>query len=267
MTNMHRIFSAAVALTLVLAGCASAPATTDPQETRALAPTGSLRIGLYPGTPTSIITGAAPGEAKGVAHDVARHFAGRLGIAFEPVVFPRNADVLAAGKSGRVDLVFTNATPARAKDMDFSPTVLEIELGYLVSRGSRLSGIADVDRAGVRVGVSQGSTSQSVLSRDLRNAVVVATPSLKEAAAMLSGGKLDAFATNKATLFQMSDGLPGSRVLDGRWGVERFAFGIPKGRESALPLLSRLVEEAKVQGVVTRAADRAGLRGRPSEPN
>jgi polar amino acid transport system substrate-binding protein len=261
MTNVLRIGSVAAALGLMLAGCAGTPAAPDPQVVRVIAPTGKLRVGLYPGSPTSIIPDPVPGNAKGIAHDVGRDLARRLGIPFEPVVFQRNEEVLAAGKSGTVDLVFTNATPTRAAFLDFSPTVLEIEQGYLVPQGSAISAAAAVDRAGVRVGVSQGSTSQSVLSRELRNAVVVPTPNLKAAREMLASGKIDAFATNKAILFQMSDELPGSRVLDGRWGMERFSFGIPKGRNAAIPLLGKLVEEAKSEGVVRRATERAGVRG------
>jgi polar amino acid transport system substrate-binding protein len=253
----------AASLTALLVGCAGAPTAPDPQQVRVLAPTGKLRVGLYPGSPTSIIPASGPGEARGVGHDVGRDLAGRLGIAFEPVVFERNADVLEAGKAGRVDLVFTNATAERARFLDFSPTVLEIEQGYLVPRGSAIASAAGVDRAGVRVGVSQGSTSQGVLSKELRNAVVVPTPNLKAAAEMLSAGKLDAFATNKAILFELGDKVPGSRVLDGRWGMERFSFGIPKGRDAALPLLGELVAGARADGTVARAAQRAGVRGTP----
>ena len=48
---------------------------------------------------------------------------------------------------------------------------------------------------------------------------------------------------------------------NGRWGLESFAIGIPKGREAALPLLSSFVGEAKADGAVARAVERAGLRG------
>src|SRR2546428_5395811 len=113
----------------------------------------------------------------------------------------------------------------------------------------------------MRVGVSEGSTSEVTLSREFRNATVIRTPSLKAAVDMLRSGQLEAFATNKATLLEMSDQLPGSRVLDGRWGMESFAIGIPKGREAALPLISTFVGEAKANGAVARAIERAGLRG------
>lgn len=258
---------AVAAAVLALAGCAGGPAAPDSAAARVLAPSGKLRVGLYPGSPTSIIPASGSGEARGVGHDVGRDFAKRLGVPFEPVVFERNAEVLEAGKARRVDLVLTNATPARAAFLDFSPTVLEIEQGYLVPGGSTIASAADVDRTGVRVGVSQGSTSQGVLSKELKNAVVVPTPNLKAAAEMLSSGKLDAFATNKAILFEMSDRLRGSRVLEGRWGMERFAFGIPKGRDAALPLLGELVAGARSEGVVAKAAERAGVRGTPASPN
>ena len=254
----------ALAFTVLLAGCAAAPGAPDPQLARILAPGGTLRVGLYPGSPTSVIPASGSNEARGVGHDVGRDMARRLGVPFDPVVFERNAEVLEAGKTGRVDLVFTNATAERAKFLDFSPTVLEIEQGYLVPRGSAIANAADVDRAGVRVGVSQGSTSQGVLSKELRNAIVVPTPSLKAAAEMLSSGKLDAFATNKAILFELGDKVPGSRVLDGRWGMERFSVGIPKGRDAALPLLQELVAGARADGTVAKAAQRAGVRGTPA---
>lgn len=232
-----------------------------PQAREALAPAGKLRVGLYAGSPTSLIADSASGEARGVGHDLGRALAASLGVAFEPVVFPTSAGVLEAAKAGRVDLAFTNATPSRAKDLDFTPPVLDVELGYLVPAGSRIEDAAGVDRPGIRVGVSEGSTSQGVLSRGLREATVVPVPSLETAGRWLAQGRLEAFATNKAILFEMGEGLAGSRVLEGRWGVEHLALGIPKGRGPALEGLREFAESALRGGLVTRAAERAGLRG------
>ena len=250
----------------LLVGCTSVSTARNPAAAEALAPTGKLRVGLYPGTPTSIIGDPGSGSAKGVGFELGRELAQLAGIPFKPVVFPKNADVLAAAKSGSVDMVFTNATSARTKDLDFSPTVLQVEQGYLVPAGSAIRALDEIDRAGMRVGVSEGSTSEATLSRELQNATVVRTLSLKAAIDMLAAGKLEAFATNKATLFEMSDELPGSRVLAGRWGLESFAIGIPKGREAAMPFVSRFVNDAKASGTVARAVERAGLRGTVS-PN
>jgi len=251
---------AALSLT-VLAGCASIPREYNPSAVQALAPSGKLRVGLYPGTPTSILGDPASGRAKGVGFELGQELARRSGLGFEPVVFSKNAEVLASAKAGAVDMVFTNATPARRNDLDFSPTVLQVELGFLVPAASTTRTPEQIDRAGVRVGVSEGSTSEATLSRELKSASVVRTPSLKAAAEMLTAGQLDAFATNKATLFEMAGEVPGSRVLDGRWGLESFAIGIPKRRDAALPLVSRFADDAKADGTVGRAVERAGLRG------
>jgi polar amino acid transport system substrate-binding protein len=261
MNALRRYVPHVVLLLALFAGCANVATAPDSSAIRTLAPTGKLRVGLYPGTPTSIIGEPASGNAKGVGFELGRALAERAGVPFEALVFPRNADVLAAAKSGTVDMMFTNATPARMNDLDFSPTVLQIEQGYLVPAGSAIRAFDEIDRTGVRVGVSEGSTSEATLSRELRIAKVVRTSSLKAAIEMLSSGKLDAFATNKATLFEMSDAVPGSRVLDSRWGLESFAIGVPKGREGAMPFIRSFVSDAKANGIVTRAVERAGLRG------
>ena len=245
----------------LLAGCATTAPAPGPETRQILAPSGKLRVGLYPGSPTSIIGDPASPDTKGVAFDLGRELARRLGVPFEPVVFPKNAEVLAALTSGQVDVAFTNATPTRAKDMDFTPPYLEVEQGYLVPAGSPIATLADIDKPGIRVGVSVGSSSQAVLTRQFKNAAVVLAPTLKGAIEMLSLGKLDAFATNKAILFEMSDQLPGSQVLAGRWGLEHFSIGIPKGRDLGMPYVRKFAEEAKSEGLVQSAVDRAGIRG------
>jgi polar amino acid transport system substrate-binding protein len=245
----------------LLAACASTSVAPNPEVRQVLAPTGKLRVGVYPGSPTSMIRDPATGEAKGVSFDLGRELARRLGVAFEPVEFPRLAEVLAALKSGEVDFTVTNATAERAKFVDFTPPVLALELGYLALPGSPVSTLADVDRPGIRVGVSQGSSSQGVLTREFKHAQVVPAPTLKAAIEMLTQRKLDAFATNKGILFQMSDSLPSARVLDGRWGLEHMAIAIPKGRDQGMAYMRGFAEDVTAEGLVARAAGRAGLRG------
>ena len=78
---------------------------------------------------------------------------------------------------------------------------------------------------------------------------------------MMAAGQLDAFATNKATLFEMAEKLPGSVVLDGRWGGERLAIAIPKGRDQGRAFVEKFTDDAKSEGLVKAAMGRAGLRG------
>lgn len=245
---------------LSFAGFAVSAEQAAPELQKLLAPSGKLRVGLYPGTPTSILD-AKSSEPRGVGYELGKALAARLGVPYEPVVFAKNAEVLEAVKTGATDIAFTNASAARAKEMDFSQPYLEIELGYLVPKDSKIADVPNIDSKGVRVGVTQGSSSDGVLSRDLKNAEVVRVLTLKEGIDMMTEGKIDAYATNKATLFEMSDAAPGSKVLDGRWGFERHAIAIPKGRDQGLPFIRTFANEAMAQGLVKAAASRAGLRG------
>ena len=248
-------------VTALSAGCASTATMSSAGLRQVLAPTGKLRVGLYPGTPTSYIRDNPALEPKGVGYELGKELAKRLGVPYEPVVFSKNAEVLEAVKAGKVDVAFTNATPARAKDMDFTPPYLDIELGYLVPKGSKVTSMADIDLPGIRVGVTEHSSSDAALSRDLKNATVVRSSTVKSGIEMLAQHQIDAYATNKATLFEMADALPGTRVLDGRWGLERHAVAIPKGRDAGMVFLRTFVADVKAEGLVKAAVQRAGLRG------
>jgi polar amino acid transport system substrate-binding protein len=243
-----------------LVGCASQPPVSDAAR-QVLAPTGVLRVGLYEGSPSSIVQSASQGSERGVGYDLGKALALRLGVPFKPVVFPKNADVLAGMRAGTLDVTFTNASPERAKYIDFTPTFMDVEKSFLVVSGSRLVSIDDLRKPSLRVGVSEGSSTEGELSPLFPAATIVRVTTLKLAIEMLADGRIDAFATNKAILFEMSDALPRSRVLSGTWGLEHFATGIPKGRESQLGVVSAFIDGTLADGAVSRAVSRAGLRG------
>jgi polar amino acid transport system substrate-binding protein len=78
---------------------------------------------------------------------------------------------------------------------------------------------------------------------------------------MFGRGEIDVYATNKPTLFEMSDSMPGARVLDGNWGLEHMAIAIPKGREDARPFVETFVRDAQSSGLLDEIEKQAGLRG------
>ena len=232
----------------------------DARITQTLAPTGVLRIGVYLGSPTSMVKDAQ-GQAHGVAFALGEALGQALGVPTQVVVHERIAQVVQAMTQGQVDVTFTNASAARAKLIDFTPPLLDLELGYAVMRTSPIQSMADMDHTGVSVGVSEGSSSQASLSKTYQAARVVALPSLAQAAAQLRSGQIQAFATNKAVLFELVDGVPGAHVLPGRWGLEHLALAVPQGREAAKPYLDQFARTVATNGVLSRAVQRAGLRG------
>lgn len=235
--------------------------TPDPQTLEALAPTGTLRVGVYPGSPSSLVRDAKTGAKAGVAYDLGHALAKQLGVPVQVVEYARVAQVITALTSGALDFTVTNATASRARDVDFTPALIQLELGYLVAANSALTSAQDVDQPGMRVGVSQGSTSQGVLSGQFKHATVIPAASLQAAQDMLRQHAIDAFATNKGILFELADTLPGSRVLEGRWGTESMAIAIPKGRAAGRVYLQQFAREVVSNGQLQSMIQRAGLRG------
>ena len=273
---IQRIFAIALSTSLLvgaslLGGCASFNATSTsvpsvaPQIKNTLAPTGVLRVGVYLGSPTSLVRVGPRGESFGIALELGKALGEQLGVPVQIVEFPRVAEVIAAIKDEKVDMTFTNATAARAKEIDFTAPMVQLELGVLVPSSSSIRSFADVDKQGVRLGVSQGSSSQSVLGQRLKQTTIVPVPSLEVAASKLQSKELDAFATNKGILFELNEKLSGFQVLQDRWGLENLAIAIPKGRQDALPYLNVFAQKVRESGQLDLMIKRAGLRGMTSQ--
>src|SRR5438105_5408439 len=258
MRTTHWPMTALVGLVMGCAAISTAPTT---QERQALAPTGKLRVGLQLGSPHNVIRDSVSGEMKGVGFDLGKELARRLGVAFEPVLYPSVGALLDSGKSGAWDVAFVGFSPARAKEWDFTALHLEMEFGYLIPGGSSISTMADVDRPGIRVAVQEKSQPDVFLSRTVKNAVVVRASSLAGTLEMLKSGKADVIFSIKPSLFETSDQLLGSRVLDGRSGIDPHAMAIPKGRDLGLPYARQFIEDAKSEGLVKAAIERVGMRG------
>src|SRR3954471_24236826 len=249
------------ATALLLAGCAGLNTAPTVEARQSLAPTGPLRVGLQLGSPHNVIRDSATGEMKGVGFDLGKELAGRMHVPFEPVLYPSVGALLEGGKSGAWDVAFVGFSPARANEWDFTALHLQIEFGYLVPGGSSISTMADVDRPGIRVAVQEKSQPDVFLSRTLKNAVVLRASSLAGTLEALESGQADAIFSIKPSLFEVSNRLPGSRVLDGRAGVDPHAMVMPKGRGPGAAYAREFIENAKSAGSVQAAIERVGMRG------
>lgn len=265
MMRIPQRLAALCAVAFLCAGVASAQTLSSTQVKQTLAPSGTLLVGVYRGSPTSIIEGPDAARNRGVGYDLGKKLAADLGVPFKAVIYPANDPLLADVQAGKVDIVFTNATAERAKTMAFSSTFMAVEKSFLVPRGSSLHVIEDAAKPGLTIGVSKGSSTSEELKALYPNVKTVEIDTLKHAGQMLASHKIDAFATNDAILYQLSGSVPGSHVLPGHWGMEHFGAGIPKGREAALPYLNDFLKQSAQDGSIARAIKRVNLRGTVAE--
>src|SRR5499433_1686100 len=119
-----------------------------------LAPTGVLRAAINMGNALLVTGRTRSGDPEGVAPDMAREIASRLGVPVVYVPYARPGELADAAGSGVWDIGLIGAEPQRAEKIAFSPAYVEIEATYLVPAGSPLRTLADVDKPGVRISVT-----------------------------------------------------------------------------------------------------------------
>ncbi|HEX4928405.1 MAG TPA: ABC transporter substrate-binding protein [Burkholderiales bacterium] len=226
-----------------------------------LAPSGKLRIGLnYQNF--LLVAGEGPdGEPRGIAPDLGRELARRAGLPVEYVKFDAAGKLFDAVKAGQCDVGFLGAEPQRAAEVEFSPAYLELPVTFLVPAGSPIKSIADIDREGVRVSVSERSAYDLYLSRNLKRAQIVRTPGIPASFDTFVRDKLDALAGLKPKLVEEQARLPGSRILEGEVTSVQQAIGAPKGRAQAARYLREFAEDVKRSGFVARAIEKHRVKG------
>jgi polar amino acid transport system substrate-binding protein len=159
-----------------------------------LAPGGTLRAGINLAN-ILLVTGSTPaGEPTGVAPDMARAIAERLGVAVSYVPFASPGEVADAAGTDAWDIALIAADPQRAETIAFSAAYVEIEATYLVPAGSEIRSLADVDRPGMRVAVSDRSAYDLYLSRSLKHAELHRAKGLAATFDLFVDQKLDALA-------------------------------------------------------------------------
>jgi polar amino acid transport system substrate-binding protein len=226
-----------------------------------LAPGGKLRVGLNYGNFLLVLKDGPGGEPRGIAPDLGRELAKRVGVPLEFVRFDQAGKLADAVKDGKCDVGFLGAEPQRANEIAFTVAYLEIPVTFLVPAGSPIQAIADVDREGVRIAVADRSAYDLFLSRNIKQAVLVRAQGIDGSYELFVREKLDVLAGLKPRLVSDAEKLPGSRILDGQITGVQQAVGTPKARAAAAQFLSTFVEDLKRSGLVKQIAAQHGVRG------
>jgi polar amino acid transport system substrate-binding protein len=226
-----------------------------------LAPTGALRAGINLSN-FLLVSGKSPsGDPEGVAPDMARDIAQKLGVPVTYVMFKSPGELADAAGRNVWDIGLIGAEPARAEAIAFTPAYVEIEATYLVPAGSPLKTVADVDRPGIRIAVSARSAYDLWLTRNIKHAELRRANGIDASFKLFVDEKLDALAGLRPRLLSDVEKLPGARIFDERFTAVQQAIGTAKKNAAAAAFLTRFVEEAKASGRVARLIERHRVRG------
>lgn len=219
-----------------------------------LAPSGTLRASINLGNP--VLAQGTADAPSGVTVDLAREVARRLDVDLELLCFDAARLSLEAMTDGRADLCFLAIDPARAADVAFTAPYVVIEGVYAVPSASPITSPADVDRAGVRVGVKQGSAYDLFLTRTLEHATIVRGA---EGVEVFAEQGLEAGAGIRQPVTRWAASRAEVRVVDERFMQIQQAVGIRRDRSPVtVAWLHDLVEELKASGFVADALAASG---------
>ena len=222
---------------------------------------GKLRVGLNYGNFLLVLKDGPDGQPRGIAPDLGRELAKRLGVPVEFSKYEQAGKLADAVKDAAVDVGFLGAEPQRANEIAFTSAYLEIPVTFLVPAGSPIKSLAEVDRKGVRIAVADRSAYDLFLSRNIKNAELVRAQGIDGSYRLFVEKQLDALGGLKPRLVQDAEKHPGSRILEGQVTGVQQAIGTPKKREAAAGFLRSFAEDVKKSGLVKQIIDKHGVRG------
>ncbi|MBR0776468.1 transporter substrate-binding domain-containing protein [Bradyrhizobium diazoefficiens] len=227
-----------------------------------IAPTGTLRVAVAVGPAASAFwttRDPATGTPRGVTVDLAKAAADKLHVPLQLVEYRSSDEIAAAGSKDIWDLSFMPADVKREQFVDQGPDYVAYMSGYLIRAGSDIRSVADVDRAGMRVGCIEGTSTSRTVEKSLKQARLTKFVKPKQAAELIGKGELDALAMGMGALEDLSRKLPGTKVLDEVIQSTGVVVVVPKGKTAAKAWAARFLGDAKADGTVRRALDDNGF--------
>lgn len=214
--------------------------TATPGALRELSPTGSLRVALNLSN-AALVRRTADGDLDGLAPDLARALAARLGVPVAFVAYPSGGAILADLGAGAWDAAFLPVDPARGDRLIFSRPFAEVEATFAARPDCPLRHAGDADRAGVTIATARGAAYELHLARTYTRAVLVSHETPAAALYAVRAGACDLAAGTRVSLEKAALTAPPLRVLDGAFLTVPQAIAVPRGHREAAAFLSEAV--------------------------
>ena len=260
---MRKIWSAVAFAIALYTGGAYGQTNVDNE----IAPTGKFRVGMNGNNATLTIRNA-DGTLSGLSVDLGRFIAGKLGVAFEPVLYATSSPFTKSFGTNDWEIIITGKNAVVAKLVDFSSDLFLIEYVYLAAPGRAFADAGQVDRPGVRIAVPRNASADVYLSKALKSAELVRLDGdRKEAIETLRTGKADVYASSINTLRAMAADMPDGKIVPGAFNTVTFSVAMRPGLSpAAQKRLTQIVDEAKAAGLVQQGLEQAGAKGVRAAP-
>lgn len=251
-----------VALAVVIVGvaCGGAAPSADSTPSAAavakaeLAPSGQLRLGFPAAPPFIGNQDPSSGQWKGMAITLGNALAKSLGVRMVPTQYPDPITTYQALESGKVDVVLAQLQ-VRPDGVGGSGPALSVQHTFLVKGDSPLHSVSDADAQGIRIGSNAGDGHTPFLASHLMHAQLIKFSSDDAGLGALASGKIDAWADGRFALTDLTNHLPGSRILDGSFLTPMFAFSTVSAHTDGAKYLTAFVAAQLANGAIKQDID------------
>jgi polar amino acid transport system substrate-binding protein len=216
-----------------------------------------LRVGMDLSYPPFETIGA-DGSPAGVSVELAEALGGFLQrpVRIENIPF---VGLIPSLQTGKIDLIISSmtATEERTRSIAFSDPYLTIGLALLVGKNSAVVKSGDLDEAGRKVVVRQGTTGQVWAQNHLTKAKVIVLDKENSAVLEVIQGKADAFVYDQMSVWKNAMQHPeATRAILEPLQKETWAVGLRPGDEELRVQVNEFLREFRDSGGFERLGEK-----------
>ena len=232
---------------------------------KALAPTGTLRVGINLSNFLLVSGRNADGAPAGVSPDLARRIAGILDVPCQFVTFETPGELADAAADDLWDIGNIAHEPDRARLIDFSQPYVLIDAHFLVRSSSTLDSNNEIDQKGISIAAFDRSAYDLWLRDNLQHASVISANSIQHSHDLFMRGEVDVLASLKPRLQKDLD-TDQHRLIEPRFTAIKQAVGIKKTDPSVMRFLNNLIANAIQDGFIAASLAAHGVADKLSLP-
>ena len=227
-----------------------------------LAPTGVLRAGINLSNFLLVSGTAADGSPQGISPDIANLVASTLGLPCELICFDRPGKLADAVNQDIWDIGNIAFEAERAQTLDFSHPYVVIEANFLVRHDGDFLANQDVDRAGIKIAVSERSAYDLWLTDHFSQAQIIRASSIQAAHDLFLEKKVDVLASLKPKLLEDLANHSGLRMIDPPFTAVKQSIGVAKGKADSIAFINALIAQSIENGWIAAQLEVHGMTGK-----
>jgi polar amino acid transport system substrate-binding protein len=207
----------------------------------ALAPKGVLRAGINLSNFLLVSSKLLDGSPEGISTDLAKRIAEEIDVPCEFVSFVRPGELADAVDMDIWDIGNIAFEVERAQTIDFSIPYVLIDANFLVRKDAVFTTNGEVDKAGVRIAVSERSAYDLWLANHFKNAEIIRAKSIQGSHEIFLRGEADVLASLKPKLLEELSSSNDYRIIQTPFTAVKQSVGVKKGNPEAVRFLNDLI--------------------------